>query len=207
MSCIARDFTYTFQVPAGKTECFYEYVHQGAYLEIEYQVITGGELDITFLVNGPQRMPLALEPHHRDGLHAIEIKETGEYEICLDNSFSHITAKRVFLDVIIEDDEGEVEEVIVPYQLSKEAVILEMKVQDIKDSLDSISRNLSKVIVEQSFFKARESRHRHTAESNNARVLWWSLLVCGIFITVGVVQVVVIRRFFNSGKRKDKLRT
>ena len=45
---------------------------------------------------------------------------------------SHITAKRVFLDVIIEDDEGEVEEVIVPYQLSKEAVILEMKVQDIK---------------------------------------------------------------------------
>ena len=76
-----------------------------------------------------------------------------------------------------------------------------------KDSLDSISRNLSKVIVEQSFFKARESRHRHTAESNNARVLWWSLLVCGIFITVGVVQVVVIRRFFNSGKRKDKLRT
>ena len=38
MSCIARDFTYTFQVPAGKTECFYEYVHQGAYLEIEYQV-------------------------------------------------------------------------------------------------------------------------------------------------------------------------
>ena len=45
---------------------------------------------------------------------------------------SHITAKRVFLDVIIEDDEGEVEEVIVPYQLSKEAVVLEMKVQDIK---------------------------------------------------------------------------
>lgn len=44
-------------------------------------------MDITFLVNGPQRMPLALEPHHREGLHAIEIKETGEYEICLDNSF------------------------------------------------------------------------------------------------------------------------
>lgn len=38
MSCIARDFTYTFQVPAGKTECFYEFIHQGAYLEIEYQV-------------------------------------------------------------------------------------------------------------------------------------------------------------------------
>ena len=45
---------------------------------------------------------------------------------------SHITEKRVFLDVIIEDDQGEVEEVIVPYQLSNEAVVLEMKVQDMK---------------------------------------------------------------------------
>ena len=43
-----------------------------------------------------------------------------------------MTEKRVFLDVIIEGDQGEVEEVIVPYKLSKEAVILEMKVQDIK---------------------------------------------------------------------------
>ena len=40
----------------------------------------------------------------------------------------------LFLDIIIEDDSGEEEEKedIVPYQLTKEALILDMKVQDIK---------------------------------------------------------------------------
>ena len=42
--------------------------------------------------------------------------------------------KLIFFDVIIEDDEGETEpqEEVVPYQLSKEAIVLDMKVQDIR---------------------------------------------------------------------------
>ena len=41
--------------------------------------------------------------------------------------------KMIFLDIIIDDDAGEKEEGrdIVPYQLSKEAVVMDMKVQDI----------------------------------------------------------------------------
>ena len=44
------------------------------------------------------------------------------------------TDKLIFFDVIIEDDSGETEEEkeVVPYQLSKEAVVLDMKVLDIK---------------------------------------------------------------------------
>ena len=38
LSALSRDFTFTFRLPAGRTECFYEYVHQGALLEVEYQV-------------------------------------------------------------------------------------------------------------------------------------------------------------------------
>lgn len=37
-SVSARDVTFTFNVPAGKAECFYDYIHEGAFLEIEYQV-------------------------------------------------------------------------------------------------------------------------------------------------------------------------
>ena len=45
-----------------------------------------------------------------------------------------LTEKLIFFDVIIEDDDGETEppEEVVPYQLSKEAVVLDMKVQDIR---------------------------------------------------------------------------
>lgn len=39
----------------------------------------------------------------------------------------------VFVDIIIDDDSGEKDEKrdIVPYQLSKEAVVMDMKVQDL----------------------------------------------------------------------------
>lgn len=44
------------------------------------------------------------------------------------------TEKLIFFDVIIEDDPGDTEpaEENVPYQLSQGAVVLDMKVQDIK---------------------------------------------------------------------------
>ena len=40
----------------------------------------------------------------------------------------------MFLDIIIEDDVGEEDEKedIIPYQLTKEAIVLDMKVKDIK---------------------------------------------------------------------------
>ncbi len=34
----ARDYTFTLKLGAGRTECFYDYIHDGAFLEIEYQV-------------------------------------------------------------------------------------------------------------------------------------------------------------------------
>ena len=55
------------------------------------QVIEGGDLDVNFVVSDPDKKPLVMEPHSMDGLHAIDIKKTGEYEICLDNSFSRLT--------------------------------------------------------------------------------------------------------------------
>ena len=38
VSCSARDFSFTFKLGAGKSECFYDYIHEGAFLEVEFQV-------------------------------------------------------------------------------------------------------------------------------------------------------------------------
>lgn len=37
-SCWARDYTFTVKLARGTSECFYDYIHEGAFLEIEYQV-------------------------------------------------------------------------------------------------------------------------------------------------------------------------
>lgn len=42
LPCHARDFTFTVMVEAGKSDCFYDYIHKGAFLEVEYQVCLSG---------------------------------------------------------------------------------------------------------------------------------------------------------------------
>ncbi len=58
----------------------------------------------------------------------------------------------------------------------------------------------------QNHFQARESRHRHTLESNFRRVTWWSVLEIAVILAVGMIQVSVIRSLFKSN-RKDRIRT
>ena len=54
-------------------------------------MIEGGDLDINFVVTDPDRVPIVMEPHSMDGLHGLDVKKTGEYEICVDNTFSRLT--------------------------------------------------------------------------------------------------------------------
>ena len=72
--------------------------------------------------------------------------------------------------------------------------------------LDTIGKKLDKVISTQNYFQARESRHRHTVESNHHRVMWWSILEVTVIITVGMIQVFLIRSLFKTN-RKDGVRT
>lgn len=37
-TCWARDYTFTIKLKSGTSECFYDYIHEGAFLEMEYQV-------------------------------------------------------------------------------------------------------------------------------------------------------------------------
>jgi len=39
----SRDVTFTLEVKSGTKECFYEYINEGAFLEVEYQVSTFSE--------------------------------------------------------------------------------------------------------------------------------------------------------------------
>ena len=50
-------------------------------------------MDINFGVTDPSGKPMVTEPRSMDGLHGLDIKQTGEYEICLDNTFSRMTGK------------------------------------------------------------------------------------------------------------------
>ena len=79
-------------------------------------------------------------------------------------------------------------------------------VSTLQEKLDGIRKRMDKVTSHQNYFQARESRHRHTSESNHSRVQWWSFIECSVIVGIGILQVFLIRSLFGS-TRRDKIRT
>ena len=70
-------------------------------------MIEGGELDVNFRLGGPNHELLVSEERKMDGLHSFEITTTGDYSVCFDNTFSRISHKLVFLDIIVDHEDCE----------------------------------------------------------------------------------------------------
>jgi len=92
-------------VEPGKVECLYLPITNRKHtsFEIDYQVIEGGENDITFLLKSPKGQVVVQEVKRMDGNHRVRLDDEangyGDYAFCFDNSFSVRTAKRVFFEM------------------------------------------------------------------------------------------------------------
>lgn len=126
-----QDGEFTFLLPAGRKQCFYQSAPANASLEAEYQVIGGAGLDVDFTLESPQGVLLVSEARKADGVHTVEPTEAGDYKLCFDNSFSAISEKLVFFELIFDSlqDDEEVEgwaEAVEPEEM------LDVKMEDIK---------------------------------------------------------------------------
>ncbi|XP_077656208.1 transmembrane emp24 domain-containing protein 5-like isoform X2 [Urocitellus parryii] len=93
------DSDFTFTLPAGQKECFYQPMPLKASLEIEYQVLDGAGLDIDFYLASPEGKTLVFEQRKSDGVHTVET-EVGDYMFCFDNTFSTISEKMKLEDIL-----------------------------------------------------------------------------------------------------------
>jgi hypothetical protein len=61
-----------------------------------------------------------------------------------------------------------------------------------------VYRHLHTSLALQDHQRAREARHRHTAEHNAERVQTFSAAYCVLIVLVAVCQVLAVRRFFRT---------
>uniref|UniRef100_A0A3Q1FID3 Transmembrane p24 trafficking protein 1b n=1 Tax=Acanthochromis polyacanthus TaxID=80966 RepID=A0A3Q1FID3_9TELE len=102
------DSEFTFLLPAGRSECFFQSAIKNGTMEVEYQVIAGAGMDVDVTIVSPKGVQLVYESRRSDGVHVVEPTEEGDYEICFDNSFSRFSEKMVFFEIIIEGQGGDV---------------------------------------------------------------------------------------------------
>ncbi|XP_059414781.1 transmembrane emp24 domain-containing protein 1-like [Carassius carassius] len=199
-----KDTEFTFLLPAGATECFFQTATQNGSMDVEYQVIAGSGLDIGFTLISPHGYRLVSDFRKSDGIHTVDPTEEGDYKICFDNSFSHISDKMVYVEVIVDGPEEEDEDDEDWAALAEPEDSLEYKLEDIRDSMDAVHKNLERSWQLQTMLRVFEARDRYLLEDNLWRVSFWSSVSLLVMVSVALTQVYTLRRLFSD---KHRVRT
>jgi len=203
------DKEFTIEVRAGQDECFYETVQAGETIDVDYQVIDGGsqnDMSIGFRLTKPDGYPLASDLRKRDNVHRTVVRESGDYEICFDNTFNKYSQKLVFFELIVEkegqDDSSREER-------SEEAYVRELPQDpyeemvrlEIVKTLAQIHERMSQTKHYQEQLRNQEFRDRSIAERNFERVNFWSILQVSAMLVAGGVQVMLVRSLFDESSQ------
>uniref|UniRef100_A0A8C6PXG4 Transmembrane p24 trafficking protein 1a n=1 Tax=Nothobranchius furzeri TaxID=105023 RepID=A0A8C6PXG4_NOTFU len=184
---------FTFILPAASTECFYQTTSRNSSMEIEYQVIAGSGLHVGFALISPTGHRVISEFRNSDGIHTVDAAEDGDYRLCFDNSFSKLSEKMVFFEVII-NSRSHSERVAQP---GLSVVLLFI----FQTRMDTVYWHLEKSHQVQTVLRAFEARDRYLLEDNLWSVSFWSCINLMVMLTVAVTQIYTLRRLFDHTKR------
>uniref|UniRef100_A0AAW0PWX2 GOLD domain-containing protein n=1 Tax=Mugilogobius chulae TaxID=88201 RepID=A0AAW0PWX2_9GOBI len=191
-----QDMEFTFILPAGATECFYQPTMTGDTMEFEYQVIAGSGLDVGFSLISPSGHRLVSDFRKSDGIHMVDPTEDGDYRMCFDNSFSKMSLKMVYFEVVLNAQSSTRQEWD---EVDKEDSML-----DIRTSLETMHRHLERTRQVQASLRAFETRDRYLLEDNLWRVSFWSCLSLLVMLGVASTQIYTLKKLFDD---KKKVRT
>ncbi|KAI6236120.1 hypothetical protein M3Y95_00123900 [Aphelenchoides besseyi] len=196
----AGEFDFTIEIRPGKYECYFQSVTSEKHknMEIEYQVIDGGDLNINFmLIHGAD---VLVQDHMKtDANHKIPLKGLGDYQLCFDNTFSYQTRKVVFFEVFLTDSDGNMDDVDLS-QFANNDSNFAKRLEEIGITLiefhaasNRIKNSLNKIEYYQSTLRSFEHRDKVIMAANLSRVSFYSLLTTAVLLIVAVLQVYTIR--------------
>lgn len=196
----------TVYVDAGKQDCFYQEVKQGQVIDIEYQVIDGGhaELIITFQLIDPTGRILNADFKKSSNYHRTTAQMDGAYRFCFDNTFSSFTSKTVFFELVVESENSEEEEEDT-YEGMRPEEVYELTVQEIQEIIGRVKAHVTKVRHLQDIIKSTEARDRNLAEANYNYVNTYGLCQIAVMMTVGFMQVIMVRSLFDDKSKVHKI--
>jgi|ERR1712130_18985 len=193
---------YTIIVGGGKRDCYYESFKKDQKFEIEYQVVDGGDLDITFEVFDPKNKRIVSDVRQEDGLHNIDTEAGGDFQFCFDNRFSRMTEKTVFWEIFLDDDDYDYDDDYEDedYKEFKDNLAKDDYEEDtlkgLTNSLNKIKGNHGKTLQFQAMLRAFEAKDRNVIEHNYERVNFWSMVHLVAMVATAVFQVFFLRSLF-----------
>lgn len=210
---LAAEFDYTVEVAAGRLNCYYVPITDPKHVKIEldYQVIDGGDLDVNFYARSPDGVVLASDTRSMEQTHHIELKgKLGDYELCWDNTFSYQASKTVFFEVLLLDAKGNYDDLDSLDKLASSPLAAEVfergreTLDQVKGASVRLKGALNKAEHYQSLVRAAEARDRAVMEANFTRVNFWSIVHLFVMMGVAGTQLYLIRVLFDDESKVGK---
>ncbi|KAK0406193.1 hypothetical protein QR680_018425 [Steinernema hermaphroditum] len=205
---VQDEYMLTLDVPAGRTECFFQPLTHEKFIAmaLNYQVIGGGNMDIDFIVTNPRGEVIVSDQRQTYGEHKIlldEKNERGDYQFCFDNSFSYQVSKMLYFEVMLLDTKGE-------YMASYQKVfenerLLGEQMQTFDNITSKVKNNLNQIEREQAALRAVEARDRSIMEYNFENVNFYGMVYVFVMLTTFGVQVYMVRSLFEEQSKVGKL--
>jgi hypothetical protein len=205
ISCLQQELSVV--VEANTRECFHQVFGPNINVFVNFQVISGGDYDISFWLTSPNNRVLVSDLNKNLGQHQILTEEIGEYRLCFDNTFSHYSAKQVFFYIYT------LERFIDPeFPLVQSEYMEQDKIYDIEIEVSTLNNTFLKIqdIIEnaqryQSIFRVYENIDRAIMERNYENVNFWSMLNIIVLLIVAYVQVIMIRSLFEDKSKIGRI--
>lgn len=179
-------------VEPGYRECFYQFVELEAVFHSSFQVIKGE--GIGFEVIDPKGISVIHLANDQSGSHQVQKAEArGDYSICFDNTYSHLTSKLVSI-YILTFQTNLMQKKIVEDQIYNETH------NAVKTSANKISMNIVEIFTHQAMARFRNTRDEYTIDTNNTLIIYWSVFQSFLIIMCGCFQVYFVKRLFQTSR-------
>nr|KYP63166.1 Transmembrane emp24 domain-containing protein 10 [Cajanus cajan] len=182
-------------LPPTGTKCVSEEIHNNVVVLAEYVVVaTGGDQSHNSTISVKVTSPYGNSLHHLEntssGNFAFTSRESGNYLACFwvthNDRDGDISVNLDWKTGIAAKDWDTV--------ARKEKIEgVELELRKLEGSVESIHENLI-------YLRGREAEMRNVNESTNSRVAWFSIMSLGICITVSVLQLWHLKRYFHKKK-------
>ncbi|XP_054616790.1 transmembrane emp24 domain-containing protein 1-like [Dunckerocampus dactyliophorus] len=192
----SEDMEFTFLLPAGSRECFYQSTAKDDSLEFEYQVIGERNQDVGFVMVSPSGIRHAYDYRRTHAVHNVDRTEEGDYKLCFDNSFSTLKDKMLFFALVITSPSNTDSEDLIGDDTTKNT--LEDQLEDIRIKLKSMYSSIQRSHLIQLMLRNFSTRDQHLQDDNLWRVTFWSSVGVLSILTVAGVQVYVLQSLFDK---------
>lgn len=175
-----------FVVGAREEQCFMIKGEVGDKVVVEYQVVSGGFMDIDLKLFGPDMKAIYKQDRQKEGLLHTIAQVNGLYKLCFGNQMSTITSKTITFEYHLASSKAHHD------------AITHEHINPLQQAVMAMKENIRSLKTQQSFLRNRINRHTDTIDSTSNRIFWFQFLETAVLIAVACVQLILLKNFFEK---------